>query len=72
MACSRYSDVLENLVIDLPQQVHFNFVRLKGVTVLAKADRLQPFSDLAHALSCSNSDLATFKSSVSKPSVNQP
>ena len=27
---------------------------------------------LAHALSCSSSDLASFKSSVSKPSVNQP
>jgi hypothetical protein len=26
----------------------------------------------AHALSCSSSDLASFKSSVSKPSVNQP
>ena len=27
---------------------------------------------LAHALSCSSSDLASFKSTVSKPSVNQP
>jgi len=35
-------------------------------------DRLQPFADLAHAVSCSSSALASFRSSVSKPSVNQP
>jgi hypothetical protein len=45
---------------------------LEGVGILVKADRLKPFPDLAHALSCSNSDLASFKSGVSKPSVNQP
>jgi hypothetical protein len=39
--------------------------------VLAKADPLQPVPDLAHALSCSSSALASLKSSVSKPSVNQ-
>jgi hypothetical protein len=62
----------ENLIIDLPQQVQVNFVSLKGFTVLTKTDRLQPFSDLAHGFSRSSSDLAFFKSSVSKPSVNQP
>jgi hypothetical protein len=30
------------------------------------------FADIAHALSCSSSAFAFFKSSVSKPSVNQP
>jgi hypothetical protein len=48
------------------------WLSLKGITVLAKTDRLQPFADLAHALSCSSSALASFKSNVSKPSVNQP
>jgi hypothetical protein len=44
----------------------------EGIAVLAKTDRFQPFPDLAHALSRSSNALASFKSSVSKPSVNQP
>jgi hypothetical protein len=71
MATDRAANVLQHLVIDLPEQVHTDFIGVKGVGILAKPDRLKPLSDLAHALSCSNSVLASFKSSVSKPSVNQ-
>ena len=58
MACSRYSDVLENLVIDLPQQLHVNFVDLKGIAVLAKSDRLQILCSGARRR-CSNSPGST-------------
>jgi hypothetical protein len=44
---------------------------LASLGILDKADRLQPFPDPAHALSCSSNTLASFKSNVSKPSVNQ-
>jgi hypothetical protein len=71
MTGARDTDVLQRLVIDLLEKIHVDVVRLEGVGILAKTDRLQPFSDLAHAFSCSSSDLASFKSSVSKPSVNQ-
>lgn len=59
------------LVIDLAEQVHTDFIGIEGIGIWANADLLQPFADLAHALSCSSSDLASFKSSVSNPSVNQ-
>jgi hypothetical protein len=72
MAGARDTDVLQHLVIDLLEQIHLDVIGLEGIGILAKADRLQPFSDLAHALSCSSSALASFKSNVSKPSVNQP
>jgi hypothetical protein len=68
----RVPKVPQSLIVDLPEKVHVDVVRLEGVAMLAKTDRLQPFPDLAHGLSCSSSDLASFKSSVSKPSVNQP
>src|SRR5215469_4084906 len=54
------------------EQIHVDVVGLEGLGVLAKPDRLQPFADLAHALSCSSNALASLKSSVSKPSVNHP
>src|SRR5215472_4118382 len=58
MACSRHSDVLENLIIDLSQQVHVNFVNLKGIAVLAKTDRLQVLCSGA-TRRCSNSPGST-------------
>jgi len=72
LAANRDADVLPRLVIDLPEQVHPHFIGVKGVRIVAKADCVQPSPDLAHALSCSNNNVACFKSSVSKPSVNQP
>ena len=72
MTSARDTDILQRLVIDVLEQIHVDVVSLEGVGILGKTDRLQPFSDLAHALSCSSSALASFKSSVSKPSVNQP
>jgi hypothetical protein len=71
MAADRDADVLQHLVIDVPEQVHADFISLKGVAILGKAYCLQPFLDLAHALNCSSNALASFKSRVSKPSVNQ-
>jgi hypothetical protein len=72
MTGARDTDVLQRLVIDLLEKLHVDVVGLEGVGILAEPDDLQPFPDLAHALSCSSSALASFKSSVSKPSVNQP
>jgi hypothetical protein len=72
MTSARDTDILQRLVFDVLEQIHVDMVRLEGVRILAQADGLQPFSDLAHALSCSSSALASCKSSVSKPSVNQP
>jgi hypothetical protein len=72
MTSARDTDILQRLVIDVLEQIHVDVVDLEGIAVLAKADRLQLVPDLAHALSCSSSALASFKSSVSKPSVNQP
>jgi hypothetical protein len=71
MAGTGNADVLQSLIIDLLEQIHVDVIVLEDLGVLAKTDRLQPTADLAHALSCSNSVLASFKSSVSKPSVNQ-
>ena len=72
MACARYTNILQQLIVNLSEQINVDVVGLEGVGILAKAVRLQPFPDLAHALSCSSSALASVRSSVSKPSVNQP
>ena len=53
MAGARDTDVLQRLVIDLLEQIHVDVVGVEGVGILAKADSLQPFADLAHTLSCS-------------------
>jgi hypothetical protein len=39
---------------------------------LSEPDPIEPSTYLAHDASCSNSALASFRSSVSNPSVNQP
>jgi hypothetical protein len=63
---------------DLPPEVR---ARLQGATALhyfnkfwdaMRTDRLKPCPNIVHAESCSSRALASFKSSVSKPSVNQP
>jgi hypothetical protein len=52
MASGRDADVLQHLVIDLPEQLHIDFIGLEGIGILAEADSLQPIADLAHAVSC--------------------
>jgi hypothetical protein len=72
MPGARHAKVPQSLVMDLLEKIHVDVIGLEGVGILAKPDGLESFANLAHALSCSSSALASFKSSVSKPSVNQP
>jgi hypothetical protein len=72
MAGACHADLLQRLVVNLLEQIRVNVVGCERLGILAEADPLQPSSHFAHAVSCSSSALACFKSSVSKPSVNQP
>src|SRR6516164_5125064 len=72
MACARHTDILQQLVVNLPKQINVKIVGLEGIGVLSEADDIQPFADLTHVTSCSKSALASFRSRVSNPSVNQP
>src|SRR5262249_29751646 len=72
IACARHTDILQQLVVNLPKQINIKIVGLEGIGVLSEADGIQPFADLTHVASCSKSALASFRSSVSWPSVNQP
>src|SRR5262249_1541088 len=72
MTCARHTDVLQQLVVNLPKQINVKIVGLEGISILAEANRFQPFAHLAHTASCSSSAFASFRSRVSKPSVNQP
>jgi hypothetical protein len=72
MPGARYSDVFQRLIIDPTQQVHINIVGLKRSSVLSETYSIEPGANLAHACSCSNSDFASLKTGVSKPSVNDP
>jgi hypothetical protein len=66
------ANVLENLIIDLPEKIRVDLVGLERIGVLGKADGLEPLAEPGHAANSASSDLACFRSSVSKPSVNQP
>jgi hypothetical protein len=66
------ADVLERLIVDLPEQIHVDIVCYERVGILREADCLQPVADPVHGASCSKSALAAMRSAVSKPSVNQP
>jgi hypothetical protein len=72
MAGARYAHVLQHLVVHLPEQIEIDVVGLEGVGILGKTNCFQPLVDRAHIASCSSNPLASFRSSVSKPSVNQP
>ena len=72
MACARYANILQHLVVDLPEQIDVDVVGLESVGILGEINRLQPFADLAHIASCSSNAFASFRSRVSNPSVNQP
>src|SRR5580704_5629177 len=64
--------ILQHLIVDLTEQFNIDVVSLEGVRVLSEPDPIEPSTYLAHDASCSNSALASFRSSVSNPSVNQP
>ena len=70
MTGARYADILQNSVIELSEQINVDIVRMKCVGILSEANRFQPLAHAAHIASCSSSALASFRSSVSKPSVN--
>src|SRR5262249_51905561 len=72
MTCARHTDVLQQLVVNLPKQINVKIVGLEGISILAEANRFQPFAHLAHTASCSSSAFASFRSRVSNPSVNHP
>jgi len=72
MTCARHANVFQHLIIDLGEQVSVNVVGFEGVGILGKTDLLEPISYCAHAASSSRSAFASFRSAVSKPSVNQP
>jgi hypothetical protein len=71
MACARHANVFQHLIIDLGEQVSVNVVGFEGVGILGKTDLLEPIPYCAYAASSSMSALASFRSAVSKPSVNQ-
>jgi hypothetical protein len=64
--------ILQHLIVDLAEQIDIDVVSLEGVRILSESDPIEPSAYLAHDASCSNSALASFRSSVSKLSVNQP
>jgi hypothetical protein len=72
MACARHANVFQHLIIDLDEQVSVNVVGFEGVGILGETNCLEPIPYCAHAASSSRSAFASFRSGVSKPSVNQP
>jgi hypothetical protein len=61
MACARHTDILQQLVVNLTEQINVKIVGLKG--------GIQPFADLTHVASCSSNAFASFRSRVPNPSV---
>ena len=72
MAGTRRANVFQHLIIDLGEQVSVNVVGFEGVGILGETDLLEPIPYCTHAASSSRSAFASFRSCVSKPSVNQP
>ena len=44
MTGARYADILQHLVVDLPEQIDVDVVGLEGVRVLGEANRFQPLA----------------------------
>jgi hypothetical protein len=38
MACARHTDILQQLVVNLPKQINVKIIGLKGIAVLGEAD----------------------------------
>jgi hypothetical protein len=72
MTCARYPNVLQQLVVDLREQLGVDVVRFEGVGILAETDFLEPIPYCAHAASSSSKTIASCRTGVTKPSVNQP
>ena len=58
MTGARYANVLQHLIVELPEQINLDIVSLKRIGILGETKRLQPFAHLAHGPSCSSSVLA--------------
>jgi hypothetical protein len=58
----------------LKQRFAIDLVFFERIDELSEAVRLEPSTNIAHITHCSSSSsaLASFRSAVSKPSVNQP
>lgn len=65
-------EILQHLIIDLPEQGHVDVLGLEGIGILHEADCFEPSSDMAHPTSCSSSAFASLRIGVSRPCVNQP
>jgi hypothetical protein len=58
-------------IVDLAEQANIDVVCLERARVLSESDAIQPRAYLAHDASRSSKALASLRSSVSNPSVNQ-
>ena len=61
MAGVRYADILEYLVVNLPEQIDVEIVRFKDIAILREPNRFEPLADVAHVASCSSSDFASLQ-----------
>jgi hypothetical protein len=73
----RNANVFEVLIGQMAEHGDVDFVLNEALSVLPNAELLQPIGNRlccwhAHAANSSSNALASFRSSVSKPSVNQP
>ena len=71
MTCARHANVLQQLVVETDQQILINVICFESVGVLAETNCLKPIPHRAHATSSSSSALASLRSFVANPSVNQ-
>ena len=72
MTRTRHANVLQQLVVETDQQIPINVICFESVRVLAETNCFKPIPHRAHAASSSRSALASFRSFVANPSVNQP
>jgi hypothetical protein len=46
-------DILEYLVVNLPEQIDVEIVPFKDIAILREPNRFEPLADVAHVASCS-------------------
>ena len=44
MACARYANIFQHLVVNLPEQIDVEIVGLESIGILGEINRLQPFA----------------------------
>ena len=73
MASTSDADILKRLIIEIGQEAQIDVVRFKRVAVLSETQRPQLLANIAHIFvpNSKSNAFASFKSFVSKPSVNQ-